>query len=430
MVGRVLTAACELILLKMTAKCMVHDLPALRPLRITNYVSPHQTLRRSTVRATLRPCGGQAPALRALIRIVPLLLVTSVLACQPSARPPVPDSSSAPQLLGPTVLPISDPVPGAPGALVYAVPGGLWALEPSTKAKRELVTLPKGALPAHPAASPDGKLLAFGLYQPAADRQTPGGTDLHVAGRDGSGMRVVVAHDEPLSYASEPAWAPDGQSLYFTYRTGSGTTRLERVNLDGSGRMVVVRRGENPTVSPDGRRLGYVRSEPPTFIQHIWVAAIDGSGARSVLDGKDFDSLATPRFSRDGDRVIFAAVGGPGLSVPPQAYAPPLGQLVGLSVGRRGGPNAWWRLPAGDFGESAATGAHGVPWDIWAMRADGSDLKRLTQLGEDGPVPVWSPDGRWIAFSGELGIYLMKPDGKDLVRLSDEWVPGGLTWMP
>ena len=71
-----------------------------------------------------------------------------------------------------------------------------------------------------------------------------------------------------------------------------------------------------------------------------------------------------------------------------------------------------------------------MPWDIWKVRPDGSNLTRLTDLGEDSPLPVWSPDGRWIGFSGELGIYLMQADGRNLVRLSDDWVAGGVTWLP
>lgn len=340
-----------------------------------------------------------------MIKLLTMAVLIAALACQTSAPVAPKPSPTADPSGGPVVLPLSGPVAGVPGAFLYAVPGSLSIIEPSTKNKRELVALPQGSLPTHPAVSPDGKLIAFGLYKPAADRRTPGGTDLMVIGRDGSGMRMVLAHDEPLSYAAEPAWAPDGRTIYFTYRGATGTTRVERVNLDGSGRTALLDRASNPTISPDGRRLVYVYSEPGSFIQSIWVAAADGSGARPLLDGKDFDSVAFPRMNRDGDRVLFTAVRGPGIDVPPQARAP------------------------GPFAPSIAH-AHGVPWDIWLMKGDGTDLRRITDLGEDGPVPVWSPDGRWIAFSGEYGIYLMGADGKNLVRLSDEWVAGGLAWLP
>jgi Tol biopolymer transport system component len=329
-------------------------------------------------------------------------------------------------------------VPGVPGSFLYAVPGSLSVLEPSTKNKRDLVSLPSGSLPTHPAVSPDGRLIAFGLYKPADNPRTPGGTDLMVVGRDGAGMRVVLAHDEPLSYAAEPAWTPDGAALYFTYRSATGSSRVERVNLDGTGRTPLRLRASNPTVSPDGRRIVYVYSEPNSFIQSIWTASADGSGPRSLLDGKDFDSLAFPRMSRDGERVLVAAVGGPGVGVPPQVSA--WGPFVEALETRRvealethgGGASPAFESPSRRLRTSLWQRPlpHGVPWDLWLMKADGSDLRRITDLGEDGPVPVWSPDGRWIAFAGEYGIYLMTAEGKNLVRISDEWVAGGLAWLP
>jgi TolB protein len=36
--------------------------------------------------------------------------------------------------------------------------------------------------------------------------------------------------------------------------------------------------------------------------------------------------------------------------------------------------------------------------DIWAMNADGSGLRQLTRGPERDTVPVWSPDGKWIAY--------------------------------
>ncbi len=51
--------------------------------------------------------------------------------------------------------------------------------------------------------------------------------------------------------------------------------------------------------------------------------------------------------------------------------------------------------------------------------------------------PAWSPDGEWIAFNNENGtlgdIYLIKPDGTDLRRLTstaDISRDGNLVWSP
>jgi TolB protein len=52
---------------------------------------------------------------------------------------------------------------------------------------------------------------------------------------------------------------------------------------------------------------------------------------------------------------------------------------------------------------------------IWVMKADGSDARRLTDGTQTDIEPVWSPDGRQLAFTrvadGNARIWLMDADG-------------------
>jgi TolB protein len=61
-------------------------------------------------------------------------------------------------------------------------------------------------------------------------------------------------------------------------------------------------------------------------------------------------------------------------------------------------------------------------WDIFALNADGSDARRLTDHAAVDYMPVWSPDGSVIAFvsarEGHQEIYTMRPDGSSLLRLT------------
>ena len=63
--------------------------------------------------------------------------------------------------------------------------------------------------------------------------------------------------------------------------------------------------------------------------------------------------------------------------------------------------------------------------DIYAMNADGSGLRRLTDDAVNDGYPSWSPGGSKIAFSssdnGKPGIFTMHPDGTGKTRLSTTW---------
>jgi dipeptidyl aminopeptidase/acylaminoacyl peptidase len=76
-------------------------------------------------------------------------------------------------------------------------------------------------------------------------------------------------------------------------------------------------------------------------------------------------------------------------------------------------------------------------WDqaIYTVRADGSDPRVLTRaLDEpDGTLPVWSPDGKWIAYGTFDGIATRRPDGADLswpTGYDEDDFLNEVTWSP
>ena len=59
-----------------------------------------------------------------------------------------------------------------------------------------------------------------------------------------------------------------------------------------------------------------------------------------------------------------------------------------------------------------STSRHGT-WEIYSMKADGSEKVRLTHDRERNEHPVWSKNGQWIYYQRNNDIYRMRPDGSD-----------------
>jgi acylaminoacyl-peptidase len=109
-------------------------------------------------------------------------------------------------------------------------------------------------------------------------------------------------------------WTPDGRHLIVSAirdveREPLDSEVFEITVADGTLRPLTDRRGpdSSPALSPDGRRIaftGYDDRAQGYQLTHLYVMNRDGSGRRQ-LAAKLGRSVATPRWSADGERVLF-----------------------------------------------------------------------------------------------------------------------------
>lgn len=227
---------------------------------------------------------------------------------------------------------------------------------------------------------------------------------------DGSGYRVLPIPDPTLELFGGTWSAGDSRIVAF----GADSSNPARAGLysrrssDGGGLIRLTDAGTRADYpiqsSPDGSKLVYFQPDAKnqtsdSVPQDLFVVGADGSRlTRLTPPGMttavvlSYDSVS---WSPDGTQVAVAAAHGP-----------------------------FWNT---------------TTRSVYIASADGSSFQRIGPQGDIWDA-VWSPDGRWIAFSmaskatsGQFELYLMHPDGSGVRQLTS--AARGLfslhpTWSP
>ena len=252
-----------------------------------------------------------------------------------------------------------------------------------------------------PRWSPDGKWLAFlsarpsgeaaagpaatGAAPPAATPATPTPSaeqqraQLFVLSMDGGEARRVTNLKNGVSSFQ---WSPDGSRFVLVSRVGPSDTRAE--NKDRSD----VRHYKNTSYKFndagwfDDRRT------------HLWVVDVKTGNSKQITEGNDWNDR-DPQWSPDGERIAF--------------------------VSNRSGK---------EYETDRNT-------DVWVISAEGGKLTKISDHDEADANPRWSPDGRRIAFTGEVlnrdhpKIWLASSSGGAASMLAAnglDLIPSGLDW--
>lgn len=240
---------------------------------------------------------------------------------------------------------------------------------------------------------------------------------------DGTGRRTLTdssANDYDAHYS------PDGRQIVFVSNRGSGTN-LYLMEADGSNVEQLTFGGSNldPDWSPDGELIAFSSNRDGN--QHIFVMDADGSNIFRVTSG-DYMWLYDPVWMPGGYELIYQRYG-----------------QINLVYMDTGESEELLDFDYGTYDLAVSPGGDQIAFEGWADDDNDSEiylfdlgsgsLRKLTDNLPYDNDPVWSPDGRRIAFNsyrdGNYEVYLMDTDGSNLARLTanevDDYVSG---WSP
>jgi Tol biopolymer transport system component/DNA-binding winged helix-turn-helix (wHTH) protein len=169
-----------------------------------------------------------------------------------------------------------------------------------------------------------------------------------------------------------------------------------------------------PIVSPEGDKLAYLSRRSGTG-RHIWIASLDGSGARQLT----FDTPVGPMHSwlPDGEEIAYLAARDRGLDL----------KAIALTTGRsrllRGyGP---WSMteriklmharftPDGE--QIVISQVSDEVMNLWTQNLKSGASRQLTHDREAAGFPTVSQDGRWVAFEvmrgGDVHLAIVPSEG-------------------
>ena len=196
----------------------------------------------------------------------------------------------------------------------------------------------------------------------------------------------------------------DAQAQIAFSSNRDGNWEIYVMDVDGGNQQRLTNNrhdDSSPSWSPDGKRIAFASNrfafdgEKTLLSFDIYVIDADGSDPQRLTENRKDDR--DPSWSPDGKRIVFRA--------------------------RR----------EGHFENKFA-----ITYEIYVMDADGGNPQRFTENRKNDWDPVWSPDGKRIAFASDrkgdlvnFEIYVMDADGGNQQRLTEnrvyDWSP---SWSP
>ncbi len=260
---------------------------------------------------------------------------------------------------------------------------------------------------------------------------------------------------------AEAYFSADGKKLIFqSTREGVECDQIFEMNIDGTGvRMLSTGKGRTTCAyfTPNGRRIVYSSThladpkcppKPDYSRGYVWAlypgydifsAAPDGSRIRRLTTAPGYDAEAT--ISPDGRKIVFTSLRSGDLDIYTMDADGRNVKRLTEALGYDGGPffsyDSKWIVYRAyhpkDEKEIADYKAllkenliRPTKLDIWVMKADGTEKRRVTDNGKANFAPFFFPDGKRIIFSSNMDdprgrnfdLYRVNTDGTGLERVT------------
>jgi Tol biopolymer transport system component len=296
--------------------------------------------------------------------------------------------------------------------------GKIWQISALGGTARPLVSSLSGGDPSH-----DGKHIAY-------FHSNQGNIELAVADPDGSNSRKLIVLPNEYNY-SDLRWSPDDRKLGFQ-RGRTFDYDVFYVPAEGGSLQAITQDG-NPLGGfawlPDGSGVVYSSSRGATVLylrtMNLWSVETGGKNLRQLTFGET--SYISPDLDRHGNIVATRRQIQFDIWRYPVDGSPEENVRRGAQITHQTGTVQTPSVGPGDreLVYLSDSGGHG---NLWILNLETQQNRQVTF--EHDPqlaigVPVWSPDGKHIAYvkrgltAWNVDLWLMNPDGSDAHKVSE-----------